>query len=138
MEEVSVGTGPDFIDWGGIEINEDRTRNMLVVASLGEEGLEGTSIADVGFGVRATISLQTVLEKVSGRGKLAIRSRSSGGRVGRPYNSQAALPNWVPACPMCRWQTWSKQSVYSSGQIDGVPWMAGHFTWNGRSEIVEG
>lgn len=65
VEEMSVGTGSDFIDRGRIEINEDGTRDMLVISSLGEEGLEGSRIADTGFGVRATISLQAVLEKVS-------------------------------------------------------------------------
>jgi hypothetical protein len=64
VEELSVWTGSNFVDWGGVEIDENGTRNMFVVAGLGEEGLKRTRIADVGVRVRSTISLQTVLEEV--------------------------------------------------------------------------
>ncbi len=65
VEELSVRTGSNFVNWGGIEIHENGTGNVFVVAGLGEESLKRTRIADIGIRVRSTISLQTVLEKVS-------------------------------------------------------------------------
>lgn len=40
MEELSVGSGPDFINNGGLEIEEDTSGDVLSGSSLGEEGVE--------------------------------------------------------------------------------------------------
>jgi hypothetical protein len=40
MEELSVGSGSDFIDNGWFEIEEDGSWNVLSSTSLGEEGVE--------------------------------------------------------------------------------------------------
>lgn len=66
MEKLSVWTGSDFVDRGWIEIDENGTGDMFVVAGLGEEGLEGTRVTNVGIGVRTTVRLQAVLEEVPG------------------------------------------------------------------------
>jgi hypothetical protein len=51
-----------------VKIDEDGTRNIFAIAGLSEEGLEGTRLADIfGIRIRTTVSLQTVLEKVSVR-----------------------------------------------------------------------
>jgi hypothetical protein len=40
VEELAVGAGPDLVDWGRVEVDEDRPRDVFAVASLGEEGLK--------------------------------------------------------------------------------------------------
>ena len=40
VEELSVGTGTDLIDNGGLEIEEDAAGDVLAGTSLGEEGVE--------------------------------------------------------------------------------------------------
>jgi hypothetical protein len=63
MEELSVGSGSDFIDNGGLEIEEDGSGDVLTSTSLGEEGVESVITATDGF-VRwhLTIRLDSVLE----------------------------------------------------------------------------
>jgi len=41
VEELAVGTGTDFINDGGFQIEEDSTGDVLASTSLGEEGVEG-------------------------------------------------------------------------------------------------
>ena len=41
VEELTVGTGTDLIDDGGLQIDEDGTWDVLASAGLGEEGVEG-------------------------------------------------------------------------------------------------
>jgi hypothetical protein len=63
MEELSVGTGSDFIDNGWLEIKEDGSWDMLTSTSLGEEGVEGIITTTDGFvGWHLTIWLNSVLE----------------------------------------------------------------------------
>ena len=40
VEELSVGTGADLIDDGGLQIDEDGTWDVLASAGLGEKGVE--------------------------------------------------------------------------------------------------
>ena len=63
MEELSVGTGSDLIDNGGLEIEEDASGDVLTSTSLGEEGVESIITTTDGFiGGHLTIRLDTVLE----------------------------------------------------------------------------
>ncbi len=41
MEELSVGSGSDFVDDSWLQVEEDATGNVLASSSLGEEGVEG-------------------------------------------------------------------------------------------------
>jgi hypothetical protein len=66
VEELTVIAGADFINWGGIEVNKDGARDIFAFAGFCEEGLKGTSLADVFcFGVGATISLKAMLEEIT-------------------------------------------------------------------------
>merc|ERR1719326_2030235 len=49
MEELSVGTGSDFIDNGWLEIEEDGSWNVLSSTNLGEEGVESIITTTNGF-----------------------------------------------------------------------------------------
>ena len=50
-----------------IQVDKDGSRYVFAIASLGEEGLEGTRLTNIfGIGVRTTIRLEAVLKKVSG------------------------------------------------------------------------
>ena len=40
VEELTVGTGADLVNDGGLQIDEDGTWDVLAGASLGEEGVE--------------------------------------------------------------------------------------------------
>lgn len=65
--EVTVATGADLINGGGVEVDEEGSGHVFAIAGLGEEGLVGASIADVlEVGVRATIMAKAVLEEVAG------------------------------------------------------------------------
>lgn len=84
MEKLTVRTSADLIDglqqsasvpflsllWAlythrRVQIDEDGAGNVFAAAGLGEEGLEGTSVANVtGIGVRTTVSLEAMLEQV--------------------------------------------------------------------------
>lgn len=79
VEELAVGAGPDLVDRRGVEVDEDGPGHILAVARLGEEGLEGTSIANVlGVGIRASVRSETVLEEVAGGRCSLARSRAAG------------------------------------------------------------
>ena len=62
VEELSVLTGANFVDRGGVEVDKDGTRDVFIVARLVEEGLIGAWITNGGIRVRAAISLQAMLE----------------------------------------------------------------------------
>jgi len=63
VEELSVGSGSDFIDDGGFEIEEDGSGDVLSSTSLGEEGVEGVVTTTDGLvGGHLTVRLDTVLE----------------------------------------------------------------------------
>jgi len=63
VEQLSVGTGPDLIDDGGLKIEEDTSGDVLSSTSLGEEGVEGIIATTDGL-VRGHLSvrLDAVLE----------------------------------------------------------------------------
>jgi len=63
MEELSVGSGTDFIDDGWLEIEEDTSWDVLASTSLGEEGVESI-IATTDSLIRwhLTVRLDSVLE----------------------------------------------------------------------------
>lgn len=66
VEELAVGAGADLVDRGGVQVDEDGARNVLAIARLGEEGLEGATVTDIlGIGVWATIGSETVLKEVA-------------------------------------------------------------------------
>ena len=63
MEQLSVGTGSNLIDDGGLEIEEDGSGDVLASTGLGEEGVEGIVTAtDRLIGRHLTIGLNTVLK----------------------------------------------------------------------------
>ena len=63
VEELSVGSGSDLINDGGLEIEEDTSGDVLSCSGLGEEGVEGIITATNGL-VRGhlAIGLDSVLE----------------------------------------------------------------------------
>lgn len=72
VEKRAIGTSADLVDRRGVQINEERSRNMLAAAGLVEESLEGTRVTDIlEAGVRTTIGAEAVLEKVTMIGLLA-------------------------------------------------------------------
>ena len=63
MEELSVGSGSNFINNGWLEIEEDGSWDVLTGTSLGEEGVESIVTTTDGFiGWHLTIRLDSVLE----------------------------------------------------------------------------
>ena len=63
MEELSVGSGSDFIDDGWLEIKEDSSWDVLTSTSLGEEGVESVVTTTDGFiGWHLTVRLDSVLK----------------------------------------------------------------------------
>ena len=63
MEELSVGSGSDFIDNGWLEIEEDGSWDVLTSTGLGEEGVESVvTTTDRFIGWHLTIRLDSVLE----------------------------------------------------------------------------
>ena len=63
VEKLSVGSGSDLIDNGGLEIEEDGSGNVLSGTGLGEEGVEGIITTTDGFvGWHLTIWLDSVLK----------------------------------------------------------------------------
>jgi hypothetical protein len=63
VEELSVGSGSDLIDDGGLEIEEDSAGDVLAGTSLREEGVEGiVSATDGLIGWHLTVRLDAVLE----------------------------------------------------------------------------
>ena len=41
VEELSVGSGAYLVDYGGLQIDEDRPGHVLASTSFGEKGVEG-------------------------------------------------------------------------------------------------
>jgi len=63
VEELTVGTGTDLIDDGGLQVDEDGTRDVLSGTSLGEEGVESIIATTDGLiGGHLTIGLDTVFQ----------------------------------------------------------------------------
>jgi len=63
VEQLSVGSGTDFIDNGGLEIEEDSAGDVLASTSLREEGVESIISASDGLvGWHLTVRLNSVLE----------------------------------------------------------------------------
>jgi len=63
VEELSVGSGSDLIDNGGLKIEEDGSGNVLTGTGLGEEGVEGIiTTADSLVRRHLTIRLDAVLQ----------------------------------------------------------------------------
>ena len=63
VEKLSVGSGSDLIDNGGLKIEEDGSGDVLTGTSLGEEGVESVVTTTDGLiGWHLTVGLDTVLE----------------------------------------------------------------------------
>ena len=63
MEQLSVGSGSDFIDNGWLEIEEDGSWDVFTSTSLGEEGVEGiVTTTDRFIRWHLTVRLDSVLE----------------------------------------------------------------------------
>jgi hypothetical protein len=63
VEQLSVGSGSDLIDNGGLEIEEDGSGDVLTGTSLGEEGVESVVTTTDGLiGGHLTVRLNSVLE----------------------------------------------------------------------------
>jgi len=102
VEKVAVFTSSDLVDRRGVEIDEQRSRNMLAAAGLSEEGLERTGVTNIGsIGVRSTVGAKAVLEKVAIGNNGQLDSQEDREQEAT-YSSQAELPSWVPAWP--RWR----------------------------------
>lgn len=68
VEELSVITGSDLVDWRRVQVDEDGTRHVLATTGLGEDGIELTRVVkSLCLWVWATILLETVLEEVPGK-----------------------------------------------------------------------
>lgn len=66
VEELAVTTSSDLVNGGGVQIDKDGARNMLAAPRLGEEGLEGAALTNVGgIGVGTTIGAEAMLEEVA-------------------------------------------------------------------------
>lgn len=106
VEKLAVVASSDLINGRRVEIDKERTRNMLAAARLGEEGLVGAGISSIGsIGVGTTIGAEAVLEKVAIKIPVSLNGdgkRYRRARTGATYSSQAELPSWVPAWP--RWR----------------------------------
>ena len=63
MVKLTVSSDPGLVNDGGLEVNKDRSGDMLAGASLGEEGLEGIISEGLVRG-HATIGLDAVLKAV--------------------------------------------------------------------------
>ena len=65
MVELAIGSGSDFIDDGGLQVDEDSSWHVLAGARLGEEGVEGiVSTADRFVGRHLAVGLNPVLQAV--------------------------------------------------------------------------
>lgn len=102
MVERTIATGADLIDRRRVEVNEERTRDMLAAAGLGKECLKGAAVNAVrDIGVEAAIGSKAMLEEVTIRDKGEPPARYQvRGRRRVTNSSQAELPSWVPAWPI--------------------------------------
>jgi hypothetical protein len=65
VEELSIGSGSDLIDNGGLKIEEDGSGHVLTSSGLTEEGVEGIITSSDGLiGGHLTVRLDTVLKAV--------------------------------------------------------------------------
>ena len=65
MEQLSVGSGSDFIDYGWFQIDENGSWNVFTRTSLREKGVETVVAATNGFiAWHLSVWLDTVLEAV--------------------------------------------------------------------------
>ena len=116
VEEGAVAAGADLVDGGGVEIDEERTGDMLAAAGLSEEGLKRARVANVlGVGVRTTISAEAMLQKGLTVGKA--RSRETGGQQKdadlRTSATAATAPGWMRA-------VWGRRSRRAETRNGGI------------------
>ena len=52
VEELTVSTGSDLVDHGGLEVDEDGTRDVFPCAGLAEEGVESIVTSSNGLVTR--------------------------------------------------------------------------------------
>ncbi len=64
MEKLAIGSSPDFINYSGLQINEDSTRNVLSGTSLSKEGGEGIISTHELVGGHLAIRLDPMLKAV--------------------------------------------------------------------------
>jgi hypothetical protein len=65
VEQLTVGTGTDFVNDGRLQVKEHSARDVFASTSFGEKGVEGIIATTDGFvGGHLTIGLDTVLEAV--------------------------------------------------------------------------
>lgn len=70
VEKGTVITSTDLVDRGGVQVNEDGSRDVFTAASLGEDGVQLAGIVQrLCLWIRTTILLQAVLEKVPVEGR---------------------------------------------------------------------
>lgn len=68
VEQLAVATSSDLVNGGRVEVDEEGSRDVFAIASLGKERLVGSSVDDIlGVGVRTTIGAEAVLEEVAAR-----------------------------------------------------------------------
>jgi hypothetical protein len=119
MEQLTIGSSPDLVDglprilaivdmnspgWAyrRVQIDKDGAGDVFSAAGLREESLERATLCLVlRIGVGTSIGLETMLEEIAGNGRQSVTLVAMNGVS---YSSQALLPSWVPAWPMCRWQ----------------------------------
>ena len=94
VEERAVGASADLINRRGVEIDEERARDMLSTTGLSEEGLEGAGIANVlGVRVGTTISTKAMLQEVAVMVESVRRNVML--RVGALFRVDVQLPSRV-------------------------------------------
>jgi hypothetical protein len=63
VEELTVGTGADFVNDGRLQVDEDRARHVLTGTGFGEEGVERVITTTDGLVRRhLTVRLDTVFQ----------------------------------------------------------------------------
>jgi hypothetical protein len=63
MEELTISSGPDLINDGWLEVDEDGPGHVLAGSGLGEEGVEGVvSCPDCLVGRHLTVRLDAMLQ----------------------------------------------------------------------------
>lgn len=139
VKELTIVASADLVNRGRVQINEDGARHVLSGASLGEEGLERTRLANIGsIGVGETIGAKAVLEEVAIRAGGSVtrgfgRERSGyeqlPGRVAELNASlaQVQVKNLVSRCN----QSWvlrvtTVETVARQLLRREVPWCSGH------------
>lgn len=86
----------------GVEIDEDRTRDIFAGASLREESLERTALTDfLGIRVEAAISLESVFEEVAETTRLSVSDASILKYRVSHVNWYLQFPSAVPKLGTC-------------------------------------